>query len=119
MTLSGSWSPPLSPHENIHSLGKRRAPAAHPKKNRLRTPAVHEVSFFPSRTPPVLASYAGAHVSCGPELSGAWTQVGIRHCLRIEDLRVGGVERERECPDVVRRCVHRRGAFDRDVRVRH
>jgi hypothetical protein len=42
----------------------------------------------------------------------------VRHCLRIEDL--GGVERERECPDVGETvCVHRRGAFDRDVRVRH
>jgi hypothetical protein len=55
MTLSGSWSPPLSPHENIHPLGKRRAPAAHPKtKKRLRTPAEDEVSFSPSDTLPVL-----------------------------------------------------------------
>ena len=34
---------------------------------------------------------------------GAWTQVGVRHRARIEDL--GGVERERACPDVVRRCA--------------
>ena len=32
MSLSGSLSPPLSPHEYIHPLGKRRAAAAPPKK---------------------------------------------------------------------------------------
>lgn len=75
------------------------------------------MSFSRSHTLPVLASLAGAHVSCGPELSGAWTQVGVRHFLWIEDL--GGVERERECPDVVRRWGIERALFDRDVRVRH
>lgn len=78
MTLSGSWSPPLSPHEYTDPWGSGGRPPPTQKK-RLRTPAVYEVTFSPSRTHPVLASYAGAHVSCGPELSGAWTQVGIRH----------------------------------------
>lgn len=70
MTPSGSWSPPPSPHENIHPLGKRRrAPTTQKKKEkRLRTPAKDEVSFSPSHThtPAILASDADAHVSaCG------------------------------------------------------